>query len=244
MLSIKNLPDGATYSLEEVTITSYYSTPSSLFDVSYEGEAGTIEGKDVEAVVTNVLKTVDLKLSKEVYGYDDGRVFYITYDASQNPYESYDLEFTDRDGVVRHFFHKTGSQRMYGIVPIRPEDGVVTIKLPVQTAYYIRENVPKIGKEIPSYEELMAYMADGHSSLSDYNNDEIVFGSAHDWYPTGYYESGLHGADQSGTMQYSGLDLKYVNASRMLNISKVDESGKPGCRSTYAAGISSRWSTF
>ena len=254
-VKIKNLPDGATYSLEEIAMTGYYWDPEILFDISYEGESGTIDGEDVEAVVTNKLKTVDLKLSKQVHGYDDGRVFYILYSATQIVYESYDVEITTEEGT-HHFFTENGNTTVHGIIPIRPEDGLVTVTLPCQTAYYIREEVPYLGKEVPAYEELMEYMASGKSSLSGLKIDgSSIFGSALDYNKTGYYESGNNAADQSGTMQYTGRDLTYINASRVVNIEKVDEQGEPvvgahmqllfcppGAPSTYAQVIRD-WTT-
>jgi hypothetical protein len=79
---IHGLPEGASYAVKEVADTLKNEGPDSagrMFDISYTNNSGTISEEDVKATVTNTLRTVDLKLSKEVLGYDDGRMFYLAY---------------------------------------------------------------------------------------------------------------------------------------------------------------------
>ena len=172
--------------------------------------------------MTNTLNTVEIRLQKEVFGYDDGKVFFIEYTANQSQFESYSPEFTDREGKKRSVFHHDGWTTMKAIVAIRPEDGIISFKVPYGTAYHLVECVPKRGAEVPAYEDLVEYVKQGN-----YLRDMRQFSSPVDYYETGYYESSSHGADQSGSMYYGDLEFKYINASRMVSFEKKDENGNP-----------------
>ena len=221
---LHDLPEGASYMIKEVadTMKNYeQDSEERMFDISYTNNSGTISEDDVETVVTNTLRTIDLKFSKEVLGYDDGRMFYLVYRAKDNTYcyDSIIRGFTDRDGVERSFIHV--NDYTYGLIPFRPEDGEQVIKIPALTNWFIDEYVIKADVDLTeyTYEDLLdlAFIHNTYTSgdIFAYGTDQFQ-GYMMAYYPT-----------TSGTNRTKDFDLKYKNASRMIAFRKTDAAGIP-----------------
>ena len=232
--TLHGLPDGAEYEVKEVNIYNNNIPPSSpygYFDIEADENAkGTIAEADASTTIKNILRTINLTVSKdEVFGYDDGRPFFLVFRSAINGmYETFNQKFVDRNGVEREFFyqrqyHYTGGYTpyTYGLIPFRPEDGELTIKLPTAVHWFIDEYNSNFTKNLDdfTYEDLLDDVfarIDNPEDLLSHGNSEQV---------TGYRM--VYWATTSGSNRRTDFILRYKNASRMIAFQKVDESGTP-----------------
>ena len=167
-VTIKDLPEGAAWEIFEIGSNK---TSVELFDVRYEPASGTINGADAATTVTNVQKTIDFKLKKDIYGYDDGTVFYVEFRSDDNAgggsYKELNQTFIGSDGQERAFFHEDGQFR--ALIPFRPEDGEMVIKLPVRVHWFINERAPARGADMDdyTYEDLVDLVFHNNSILEN-----------------------------------------------------------------------------
>ena len=167
-VTIKDLPEGAVWEVFEIGSNK---TSVELFDVRYEPASGTINGADAATTVTNVQKTIDFKLKKDIYGYDDGTVFYVEFRSDDNAgggsYKELNQTFIGSDGQERAFFHEDGQFR--ALIPFRPEDGEMVIKLPVRVHWFINERAPARGADMDdyTYEDLVDLVFHNNSILEN-----------------------------------------------------------------------------
>ncbi len=225
--NIYDIPEGAKYEVEQVYNTLSEYPPNSkeaLFDVTYKGDkSGTVGDDDKYVIATNVMRTIDLKLSKEIFGYDDGRVFYLLYRAADNGvYDTANQVFTDRDGIERQFIHapqEDGSMYTLGLIPFRPEDGVQVIKLPYGVNWIIDEYVPRNDVDISrySYEDLAEQVF--------FNNDTKPRALDHGNDPGNTGSKMIYWTCTSGTNRNDDFVLVYKNESRQLIFEKRNASG-------------------
>ena len=225
--SIPVLPESAVYEIKEVGNNIFYlyngnAEENRIFDVSYEHQSGEIGDSDRTAVITNTQRTIDFKLSKEIFGYDDGTVFYILFRSRRDDmmYKSINTKFTDRDGVERSFFERQGY--LIGLIPFRPEDGELVIKLPVRINWFIDEYAPIHGADMVgyTYEDLVNAVKD----TGDLIGTPLRYVSSFGAVGTDY--SAAHWIITSGSGRIKDFYAHYKNKSKVVAFDKIDPAGK------------------
>ena len=231
--SIPALPESAIYEIKEIGNSKFYldngnAEENRIFDVSYEHQSGEIGGSDRTAVITNTQRTIDFKLSKEIFGYDDGKtMFFIRFNSADNVannmYKEMNARFIDMNGVERTFFHENGYFR--ALIPFRPEDGEIVIKLPVQIHWFIDEYIPKYNIDMSqyTYEDLVKEVfytgetGKPNALVHGYNTTSSMADI------TGYKM--VHWLITSGSNRTRDFIAHYKNKSRLVAFTKTDPSG-------------------
>ena len=216
--SVYDLPEGAEYKVVECGSNLW--APKEVFDISYKDCDGTIDKEDVTAEITNRQKTIKLRVSKKIFGYDDGTVFYLAFISARHTlYESFNVKFTDRDGAERSFFKTSDGKNTCALIPFRPEDGEIVITLPILVHWFADEYIPKSGTDMSqyTYEDLLTGFENGsfsHEALTQGSTSGTVAG----------YKM-ITSVLSSGSNRRDDFYAYYQNQSRLVAFDKKDTKG-------------------
>ena len=216
--SVYDLPEGAEYKVVECGSNLW--APKEVFDISYKDCDGTIDKEDVTAEVTNRQKTIKLRVSKKIFGYDDGTVFYLAFISARHTlYESFNVKFTDRDGIERSFFKTSDGRNTCALIPFRPEDGEIVITLPILIHWFADEYIPKTGTDMSqyTYEDLLTGFKNG-----EFGHEALTHGSTSGTV-AGYRM--ITSVLSSGSNRTDDFYAYYQNQSRLVAFDKKDAKG-------------------
>ena len=220
---LDGLPDGAVYTISECSLSGVlknvpFSDYQCIFEWPvYENEAGTISGEDVSATVKNTLKTIDIKIKKTIYGYDNGAVFYIGGSLfNDTNIKSFEMSYETSAGSGSITIESTPYDNSKFLIPFRPEDGEIIVKIPAGMHYAgdFGEFIVSLDAEDLSYEELLELFRE---------NSYEFFYSAGTFIKSGYVQDGnMPSSDSNRTNDFFMWKSNY---SRMVAFDKVNAAG-------------------